>query len=173
MRPLVKVSLRYGLLAGLVGSALMIGLYYMGRHPFLIPVYMDFRIILFGVFIFFTLRELRDYYQNGVLYFWQGFVSCFLFTVCYAVPSSLVLIIFMYAVPDFLSDYITLSLEQLKALPPEVVESIGRETYDRNLEMLPATNAFNLASLYAVQSFLVSLFLSIILSVILRKEPKN
>lgn len=172
MSPLFKVSFRYGLLAGIIGSALVIGLYYMGRHPFLIPVYMDFRIILFGVFMFFTLREVRDYYQNGVLYFWQGFISCFLFTVTYAVLSSGVLMVFIYAVPKFLSDYVDLSLKQLNSLPTEVIDSIGREVYEKNLELLPKTDALDLASLYLLQCFLISLFLSIILSVTLRKEPK-
>lgn len=173
MNSLVKVSLRYGLLAGVIGSALLIGLYYMGRHPFLIPVYIDFRIILFGVFIFFTLREIRDYYQNGTMYFWQGFVASFLFTLAYAVLSSLAIVVFMEVVPAFVDDYITLSVAQLKSLPSEVIDSIGSEVYERNLSMLPETDAADLGLLYFLQSFLISLFISIILSVILRRQPQT
>ncbi|HEU5148733.1 MAG TPA: DUF4199 domain-containing protein [Chryseosolibacter sp.] len=173
MNPLVKVSLRYGLLAGAIGSALLIGLYYMDRHPFLIPVYIDFRIILFGILIFFTLREVRDYYQNGVMYFWQGFLASFLFTLAYAIVSSVVLVVFMELVPAFVSDYISLSVAQLKSLPSEVIESIGKDVYERNLKMLPETDADDLGSLYFLQSFLISLFISIILSVILRRQPQT
>lgn len=173
MNPLVKVALRYGLLAGIIGSALLIGLYYMDRHPFLIPVYIDFRIILFGILIFFTLREVRDYYQNGVMYFWQGFLASFLFTLAYAIVSSVVLVVFMELVPAFVSDYITLSVAQLKSLPSEVIESIGKDVYERNLKMLPETDADDLGSLYFLQSFLISLFISIILSVILRRQPQT
>jgi hypothetical protein len=173
MKPLVNVSLRYGVLAAVIGAALLIGLYYMDRHPFLIPVYVDFRIILFGVFIFFTLREIRDYYQNGILYFWQGFAASFLFTLTYSLLTSLVVILFISLVPSFLTDYITLSVEQLRSLPVEVVDSIGKEVYERNLAMLPETDAEDLGFLYFLQSFLISLFLSIILSVILRKQPKQ
>ena len=172
MKPLLKVSLRYGVLAGIFGSALLIGLYYMGRHPFLIPVYIDFRIILFGVFIFFTLRELRDYHLGGLLYFWQGIMASFLFTVSYAAISTLALLIFMKAVPAFLSDYINLSIEQLRSLPPEVIESVGKAVYETNLKLLPETDAVDLALLYLIQCFLISLFLSIILSVTLRRHPK-
>ena len=173
MKPLVNVSLRYGVLAAVIGAGMLIGLYYMNRHPFLIPVYIDFRIILFGVFIFFTLREIRDYYQNGTLYFWQGFTASFLFTLTYAVLSALVVALFAVAVPSFLTDYVTLSVDQLKSLPAEVVDSIGKEVYERNLEMLPQTTARDLAFLYFLQSFLISLFLSIILSVILRRQPQT
>lgn len=172
MKPLVKISLRYGVLAGIIGSVLLVGLYYIGRHPFLIPVFMDFRIFLFGIFIFFTLRELRDIYQDGILYFWQGVFASFLFTLCYAVLASLLLSLFVHFVPDFLTDYISLSIAQLKMLPPDVIQQIGKEVYESNLEMLPATRSADLAFLYFSQSFMISLFISIILSVILRKQPK-
>ena len=172
MKALVKVSMRYGVLAGLTGFGLLLGLYYMGRHPFLIPVFMDFRIILFAVFIFFTLREIRDYHQNGILYFWQGVFGSFLFTVCYALTSAFLLWAFINAVPQFLSDYITRSIQQLRKLPPVIIERIGKGVYERNLEMLPATNSVDLSLLYFSQSLMISLFISIILSVILRRQPK-
>jgi hypothetical protein len=173
MKPLVKISLRYGVLAGIIGSVLMVGLYYIGRHPFLIPVFMDFRIFLFGIFIFFTLRELRDVYQNGILYFWQGVFASFLFTLSYAILASVLLFLFIHFVPAFLADYISLSIEQLRALPADVIQQIGKDVYVSNLEMLPATRSRDLAFLYFSQSFMISLFISIILSVILRKQPKT
>ena len=173
MKPILKVSLRNGVLAGVIGFALLAGLYYMGRHPSLIPVYLDFRIILFGVFIFFTLREVRDYHQGGVLYFSQGILASFLFTACYALLSSLLLWLFMLLEPSFIADYISLSIDQLQSLPGEIVERIGKDVYAKSLESLPRTRAFDLAVLYFVQSFLISLFVSIILSVILRRQPKT
>src|SRR5690606_18925369 len=101
MNPLVKVSLRYGALAGIIGSGLLVALYYINRHPLVIPVYMDFRIILFGVFIFFALREVRDYYQGGVLYFWQGIIGSFLFTFCFSLIASIAIVVFVELVPAF------------------------------------------------------------------------
>ena len=173
MNPLIKVSLRYGVLAGIIGAGLLIGLYYMGRHPFLIPVYLDFRIILFGVFIFFALRELRDYNYNGILYFWQGIIGSFLFTVCFAVIASVALMLFMYFVPSFLSDYIRLETEIISALPPEVIDRIGKDVYEENLRLLPETSAAKLAFTYFAQSFIISFFISVILSVTLRRQPKT
>ena len=173
MQPLIKVPLRYGVIAGLIGFGLLVGLYYMGRHPLLIPVFLDFRIILFGVFIFFTLREIRDYYQNGILYFWQGIIASLLFTACFAFIASLALYLFVQAAPVFLSDYVNLSIQQLKSLPSPVIEQIGREVYERNLGLLPATSASDLGLLYFLQSFMISLFISIILSVTLRRQPKS
>ncbi len=173
MNLLIKVSLRYGVLAAIIGSGLLITLYYIDRHPFLIPVYLDFRIILFAVFMFFALREIRDYYQGGVLYFWQGFIACFLFTLCYALIASAAVVAFVYFVPEFLSEYIRLEIVQLKSLTPEVIKSIGQEVYERNLELLPSTTGATLGLTYFVQSFLISFFISVILSVTLRRQPQT
>jgi hypothetical protein len=173
MRPLIKVPFKYGAIAGLLGAILVIGLYYIGRHPFLIPVFLDFRVFLFGIFIFFILKELRDYWYGGILYFWQGVLGSLLFTVMFALIAAGFLWIFIWFVPDFLQSYIDQSLEQLKLLPEEVIARIGKAVYQRNLEMLPATNGFDLALLYFMQSFMISFFISIILSVILRRQPKT
>jgi hypothetical protein len=173
MKPLLNVPIRYGLIAGLLGVALVVGLYYLNRHPFLIPVYIDFRIIMFAVFIFFSLKELRDRYQGGVLYLPQGIIASFLFLATFGVISSAAIVFFATVVPGFLSSYIKLTLEQLKGLPVDVIERIGKDTYTRNLELLPSTNATDLGFMYLVQSLIIGLFVSIILSVILRRLPKN
>lgn len=173
MRPLFQISLRYGGIAGLLGAALVMGLYYMDWHPFLIPVFLDFRIFLFGVFIFFTLKELRDFHYRGIFYFWQGLIASFVFTATFAMAASTAIGLFIFIVPAFLQEYISKSIEQLKSLPPDVVSQIGKDVYDRNVEILPTTNAFDLALLYFMQSFLIGAFISIILSVILRRQPKT
>jgi hypothetical protein len=75
--------------------------------------------------------------------------------------------------PEFVSDYVAQFLEQAKAFPPEVIERIGKEVFERNLATLPETTAFDLAFLYFYQCFVISLFISIIISVILRRQPQT
>ena len=172
MRPLVKVPLVNGAIAGALGALLNIVLYYLSSHPFLIPVYLDFRILLFGFFIFFTLKEFRDLHQEGILYFWQGLIISFIFVNVFGVVAGGLIWIFASAMPVFVSDYISQQIAILKDIPQEIIDRIGKEVYERNLEMLPATNAFDLASLYFTQSLIIGFFISIILSVILRRQPK-
>lgn len=173
LTPLVKVTAKYGIIAGLLGTVLTITLYYIGRHPFLIPIFFDFRIILFCVFIYFSLREFRDSYHAGILYFWQGMIGSFVLVSVFAFSASLLILVFEMVVPDFLDSYIRLSVEQIKALPEEIVKRIGKDVIERNLERLPSTNAVELPKLYLFQSFVLGLFISIILSVILRRQPKT
>ncbi len=170
--PLVEVSVRNGAIAGVLGMILFIGLYYLGRHPFLIPFFFDFRIILFAVFIFFTLKEFRDYFQQGILFFWQGMIMSLLFTSLFAIIAFLIIWGFSTWRPAFVSTYISLTLEQARSMPPEIIEKIGKANYENSLKALPNARGIDLALLYFWQSFVISFFLSIIISVVLRRQPK-
>src|SRR5882672_518049 len=122
--PLVAIALRNGLIAGVLGSVMLLGLYFMGRHPFLIPVFLDFRVILFGVLLYFTLKEYRDYFQQGSLYFSQGMIMSLLFTVVFAGVAFLLIWGFASWRPAFVSSYVSLTVDQIKSIPPEIVERI-------------------------------------------------
>jgi hypothetical protein len=173
MKPLVKVPLTYGAVAGFLGGLLVIGLFYIKPHPFLIPVYFDYRIFIFAVFLFFTLKELREVHYSGIFYFWQGLISSLIFVWVFALIASSVIWMFSLIVPEFVQSYVRFSIQQLKGMPQDIIEKVGKEVYDRNLELLPSTNGFDLALLYFGQSFLIGLFISIILSVIFRRQPKT
>lgn len=173
MKPLFQVPLKYGAIASVIGILGVIGLFYMGRHPLVIFILMDFRIILFAVFLFFSLRELRDLYQDGILYFWQALIVSSIFVTTFAIFVSTAMYVFALVVPEFLSLYIKEALEMAKAIPQEVIDQIGKDVYDRNLLTLPATNEFELSTKYFGQSLIIGTFISIILSVVLRRQPKN
>lgn len=173
MKPLVKVPLFYGLIAGSLGAVLVIGLYYITEHPFLIPVFFDFRIFLFGVFIFFVLKELRDHYQGGVLYFGQGLMASFIFITVYGLLASTLVTVFATWENAFVTTFIDLFTKQVRALGPDEVKQIGKENIDRNLKALASTNAFWMGWNYFKQCYWIGLLVSIILSVILRRQPKT
>jgi Protein of unknown function (DUF4199) len=167
--PLVKISLRNGVLGGALGAVLLIALFYRGHHPLLIPVYLDFRIILFGVFLFITLKEFSDYYQPGFLYFYQGMLSGFLLTLVFSLICSILLYVYGEWNPEFVSSFIKQAKEQIVA-HKEVLEEKGM--YEQGLQSLSAIDNYFLASRFFWQSFIISFFVSIIISVILRRQPK-
>jgi hypothetical protein len=173
VKRLAFLSVRNGLIAGLLGFSLLLALYFMGKHPFLFPIYFDFRLILLSVFIVMTLKEFRDDYQEGILYFGQAMISSFLFTLVFASVASLLIWAFCFIMPEFLTSYITTATEQLKSIQPAIIEQLGKEAYDANLNKLPATQGSDLAVDYFGKTFIISFFISIIISVILRRQPKT
>jgi len=170
--PLISIGLQWGALAGTLTVVFLVAMFYVGRHPLMISPFMDFRILLLGVCIFFSLREFRDAHQQGALYFWQGMVGGFIMVVVAATIASLLLMAFCAFETSFIPDYVKAMTAYLNTFPPEDIARIGKDVYDRNLAQLPATNSKQLASLYFMQSLMIGFFVSIILSVILRKEPK-
>lgn len=170
--PLLSVSLRYGAVCGVLALVLLVVTYYIGRHPLMISPYLDFRILLFAVFIFFTLKEVRDYYQEGVLYFWQGLIGSVLVVVVATIIAAIGIQIFASLEKEFITSYVEQMTAYLKTFPKEDIDRIGKEVYDRNLELLPATNSSILAFTYFMQGLVIGFFVSIILSAILRKQPK-
>jgi hypothetical protein len=167
--PLLAVSVRNGAVAGVLAVVLVILMYYTGFHPLLISPFLDFRIVLFGVFIFFSLKEFRDYYQNGQLYFWQGLIGSLVVVALANSISSLGLYIFGSLEPQFVESYIKEITAYLKTFGPEDIERIGKNIYERNLSLLPSTHISTLAMTYLFQGFVIGFFVSIILSVILRR----
>lgn len=173
VKRLAFLSARNGLIAGVLGFSLLLALYYMGKHPFLFPIYFDFRLILLSVFIVMTLKEFRDDYQEGILYFGQAMMSSFLFTLVFAFVTSLLIWAICFIVPEFMTSYITTATEQLKSIQPAIIEQLGKDAYERNLNKLPATQGSDLAVDYFGKTFIISFFISIIISVILRRQPKT
>lgn len=166
---LAGVGVRYGLVGGLLAVILLILLFYAGRNPFLIAPYLDFRIFLFGIFIFFTLKEFRDIHQGGVLYFWQGLFGSFIVVLITSVLGGGGLYVFGTYEPEFVNSYIREMTLYLKTFAPEDIERIGKDIYERNLNDLPATNISKLVITHFAQGMMIGFFVSIILSVVLRK----
>jgi len=170
--PLARISVRNGAIAGLLGFVLLLGLYFMGKHPMLFMIFFDFRILLFAIFMTLTLKEIRDNYQDGIIFFWQGMIANLIFTMVFSfLISGLIWLLCQFYEP-FLKNYISNALEQLTTVEEEIVKQLGKNAYDSNFKAMAATNGYALAKHYLQQSFIISFFLSIIISVILRRQPK-
>lgn len=171
--PLIGIALRNGSIAGILAGVLLIILYFIGSHPLLILPYADFRILLFGIFIFFTLKEFRDNHQEGILSFVQGMLASFIFVTIAATIGAMVVFIFSKLYPQFVSDFIKQGLESAKAFSTNATLSEAEKNQITvMMEGLPTTNGKSLAGQHFVQSLMIGFFVSIILSVILRKQPK-
>lgn len=170
--PLLTIAVRYGAIAAVLSIGLNIAMFYMNRHPVMISPYLDFRAFLYGIFIFFSLKEYRDFHNEGALHFFQGMFGSFVLVATAGVLGSILYRIFGAFETNFIPEYVRLMTEYLKSAPEDEVARIGKETIERNLQALPSTNMGQIATLYLVQSFGIGLFVSIIMSVILRKQPK-
>lgn len=169
---LFRISIRYGVAGGIMAFILLVIMYYTGRHPLAVSPFLDFRILLMGIFIFFSLKEFRDYDQDGTLYFSQAMLGGFVVIFTLSALASILLLAF----GSFENDFVVLYIEQVtayvKGFSKEDIERIGKDIYQRNLDALPSTNISKLAITYFVHGLVIGFFVNIILSVILRRQPK-
>jgi hypothetical protein len=171
---LYRVPVRFGFICGSICMVLVISLFYLGKHPLLFPVFLDFRLILFPALFYFMLKEFRDFYHGGVLHFWQGLILTIVCTLVWGLFCFVVLLAFSSLVPEFISTYIHQFQEAALKFPPkEIIDKIGKEAFERNLAALSATKGIDVALLYWKQGLLISAFFSIIIAVILRTQPKT
>jgi hypothetical protein len=170
---LYRVPVRYALIGATICMVLVVSLFYLGKHPLLFPLFLDFRIILFPALFYFMLKEFRDFYDGGILHFWQGLVLTIEFTMCWGLFCYATLVTVAAIDPTFITTYVQeLQEAALKFPPKEIIDKIGKEAYERNLATLSATKGPDVAKLYWKQGLLISAFFSIIISVILRRQPK-
>ncbi len=170
--PLVHVCLRYGAIAGFLCAGCVVSLYYMGKHPFLINPFFDFRVPAFSLLLFFSLKEVRDYFYEGTLTFFQGLGGSIIFLSTAALVADTGIFVFGSLQPDFVAEYIRQLTDQIRNIPPESIDQIGKVTIDNSLRELPFISLAYLVGLYTWQTFQIGFFISVIISVILRRQPQ-
>jgi hypothetical protein len=170
--PLLRLPLRYGTVAGVFASGALAVLYYAGVHPFLVAPFFDFRILLFALFLFFLLREARTELGDR-LFFFQAMGGAMAFLLAFCVITTVFVLTFAYTEQRFLPDFIDLFRRQAATISEDVIARIGREKYEESLKALDETTPPNLALLYLRQSVTIWFFVSIIISVILRRQSKT
>ena len=147
IKNLLRISVRYGLVGGVLAFILLLIMFYLGRHPLVTSPFLDFRILLFGIFIFFTLKEFRDYEQDGILFFSQAMIGGLAVIMIMTIVTSIMLQIFGSLEKDFVATYIEQVTAYVKSFSREDIEKVGKEIYDRNLAALPTTNIYQSLSI--------------------------
>jgi hypothetical protein len=171
--PLVLLSARNGLIAGILGAIMLAGLYYVSEiHPLLINPFIDFRIVLFALFIFFTLKEYRSRVSDGILYFWQGMIGSYTFLLVYGVIMFFFILLFSATEKEFTVTFTEQSVSLLRQ-NEEFVGRIGKEEFERNFANAPPTNGLRLSITYLLVSLGIGFPISAIISVVLRKQSPN
>jgi len=172
-RPLVTVMSRYGLISGMLSLVSVVSFYYMGKHPFWVFPMLDVRILFISIFLVFGLREVRDYFFGGILYFWQGLGGSMVFMAVMAAVCYGGVLAFGTFEQGFLQEYIRQGLEQISTLTPDALEQIGAPAVEETKNNLPATTLEWMARRYAMQTFAFGFFITIIIAVVLRRLPST
>lgn len=173
-KQLLLVPVKFGIVAGILNVILMIILFYSGKHPALLPPYLDSRILVFIIFMYFTLKEYRNYHNEGFLHMWEGLILGFFVYTIVGIIGFLSIIILDMAGTGFINQYITLATEGLMNMREELINGpqaikMTEMEFDTHITTLKSTTALQLGFDYFIKSILIGFFIPIIYTVFLRK----
>lgn len=157
-------------MAGALGVLAIIVFFYIGKHPFWIFPLFDVRIILMLIFLTLALREVREYHFGGVIFFWQAMTGSLLFVMVISCFGYLGVWVFGTLQPEFLKLYVGQGQEQIARLSPEDIKELGPPAVEELKRTLPLTTISWMAKRYAIQSVVMGFFISIVISVVLRRQ---
>jgi len=169
--PLLLVPFKYGVVGALMIIVSLLILYSLERHPLLLTPVLDVRLPIYALIIFISFKSYKDLYSNGVMHFWQGIVMGMVAYIMMSFGTALFIYFFSEITStNFLSEYIRIASAQLASNKDLFIETIGERTYVETMAQLPKTRAIHLAADYLLKSIPIGLFLTLILSVLLRNK---
>ncbi|MEQ8925339.1 MAG: DUF4199 domain-containing protein [Fulvivirga sp.] len=177
MKPIYSTPIKYGLIGSVMAMVVIVFLYYTGKHPLLIPIFFDVRVILFALFIFFGIKEFKVQFNEGFLQFWQGMVVGIGIYVIIGLVAGFFVVLFSSIEPQFFADYIEGTIRGLELDKDQIVNqgkiTLTEEQYNAQVQMLKESTPFVLGVDYFIKSTLLGFFITIIIAVILRKSEKR
>ncbi len=170
--PLIAVPLKYGLAGGVLSIFMFLVLYFIDKNPLIVYRGFDFSFLLIPIFIAFSIKEYRDRWNDRSLRFGEGMTVGFLNYLMIAILSAGFVWIFLSVIdPDLLRGYIADRSSLLSNMKGQMVEQLGEDVYQQTLAQVQQTTAYIIALDDFLKKIIIGLFLTIIISVIFKKQP--
>ncbi len=168
-----KVSLRYAVFCGVFLIVLFFVSGYFGTNPMIDLTHLVFDAIIFGVFIFFALKDFRVNIYNGYLHFWQGMTIGFFVYSVTALIFTVFLAAYLWLDPSVLPAYKSSAIDFLMSKKEIYTEQFGEEGFQVQLDGIDTVTAMDLWASSGVKKIIAGFFVTPVISIILRKKPKQ
>ncbi|MEB2778288.1 DUF4199 domain-containing protein [Algoriphagus sp. D3-2-R+10] len=162
-------SYKFGSIAGVLSILAFIALSFLYPDP--TNLNLIFGYVITPIAIFLAIKFFKEYSNNGYLSFAEGMSVGFVTYVLESVISLVGIWILLLIHPD-LFDQIKLSkLEVLAKSKDSIIAQVGESSFDLTLESIKNMVPFDIALNDALWKIIPGLFFTIIISIILRKNP--
>jgi len=142
-----------------------------GKDPFLLPLYLDFRIISIGIPMIFCLMLFRDYKNGGSLHYSEGMSLGFpIYTATAMVLFLLIWPIMEWIYPEIFNLHIAEQKAVLLERKQELEEELGTEDFAARLAGFHAIKPLALAIDYFIKTIIIGIFLNVLFALIARKS---
>lgn len=171
MKTYLPIASKYGLLGGFLGTLMFLILYWGEENPIHSIKIFDF--FLIGVMVFFCLKEFRDYENDKNLNFIEGIKLGLITSFFIGVVGVIFLSVFLgFIEPEILNTYKKDRISYLMERKDQVLEDIDEEVYNSTIREIKTIAIKDLVLDEILRKLIIGLFLSIIFSLILRRNPR-
>ena len=167
---MLKRSSKYAITCGLFLLGFFALAYSLGSNPFLNLSHLFFDILILGMFLFFACKEYKSYANGGYLHFWQGMSIGFIVYFSATVIFTIGLTLYFLINPDFLSEYKIQAMDFLLERKDIYLEKFSQERFDEQVKAIENVSTFTLMRGTVVKKLLAGLFVTPVISIILRKN---
>ncbi len=167
---MLKNSWLYGIASGVFLIIIFYLSFRFGTNPFIDFKHLFVDAIIFSLFITFACLEFKRS-QGGVLHFWQGMsIGFFVYAI-----ASLVFMIFLGLYfnfePELLDNYVSEALKFLEQRSDSYIEEFGEDQYESQVQTIQSITARDLTNTASIKKLIAGLFVTPVISIILRKQP--
>jgi len=168
----LKIALKYGLTGALLYVVALVVLYQIGSNPIMSNTLSGILVLI--LFVFFAVKEFRDIYNNKQLHFWQGLLLGTATYLIIAVISACFYYIYLsYINQELLINIQEIQREFLADNKVDMIEERGEAWYQESFDMIDNITVMDLAWDDFLRKAGIGVFVTIIISVILRRVPKE
>lgn len=170
LNPLLTVPVKYALVGSLLTVVLFFILLFFDKNPLIANRWFDF--MLLPIFIFFSVKEYKKYYNSGFLHFWQGmtvgFFTCFFIAV---IAAAFIWSYLSFASPELLQEFIIDRTNLITESKENFIEQFGEEVYRKTLADMKLVTPADMAWDDFLRKVFIGLFITSIVAVVMRRLP--
>lgn len=145
---------------------------FFGINPLMNLAHLIFDLTMFGLFIFFGIKEFKSDQENMVLHFWQGMTIGFNIYFFSTIIFGIHLLIYFQMDITALSDYKEAAKIFLMEKKELYIDKMGVEMFQSQLESINSVTSNDLLLSATLKKILAGFFITPVISIILRKQPK-
>jgi len=163
----LEAAYKFGVIGGVLCGIAFWVMHSLGAEP--VGMTLVFGYLITPVFVFIGVKNFRDNYNGGELFFGQGMtVGFFVYTII-AILSAIFVFISLQAMPDILFKFREVNLALLDDRRDEWVEQLNLQAFETTRASITEMSAYNVAMNDFLRKILPGLFYTIIISIILKQ----
>ena len=157
----------FGITAGILCIAGFLLMIFLQIEP--ISTVLIFGYIITPIFVFLGIKQFRDRFNRGELFFGHGMTVGFFVYVLMAVISATFIGLFMAFEPEVFETFKNMNINLLEEKREILVEQLNQQAYDETYENIQQMNTWDVVMNDFLRKVIPGLFFTILISIILKR----